>query len=460
MAFQGTGLSIAGSTARAGELYTGDGQGDLGSGGSPVSDFPTASVPTTAVIGSRMQAYYKNGIWRLAREITPPKVFYPSCLSDSVDAVFPVQATLVGIGPGVFLADRLLQSSKFNGKNVLLNFNASSGTFSNEWIVTAIDPPGNSLYSASFTQQRNARRRPNTNYAGKLVWQGRSNCLSGLSFENDFSNASWVKVAVTPSTVAGAAPGGANAQRLTETAVNSAHSVTHAFSTPTPAIGGFATPLVGTTVRYMGRFKTGTLATPRNLVYIEANGGTSRCFFDLNAGVVGTQTASTGIITALGGGWFMCEMEFVFASGDVRYGIATGVAGAEVISYLGVVTADLLCWKMNTNALAVRWFNDWDAHRTQWRIDVGIPNLPFFFWNLSSTPPTDAAGSYNENWTFFRTTVFPQVLADPFTLAVDPASGPFTDPAFNIQLAVGANPTEGQWFSGYAMADTILATIP
>lgn len=455
MTFQGTGLSINAGSAAPGDFYTSDGQSNDGTGGSPVTDFPPG-IPSSNLIQYRMRAFYKNNLWRLARE-NRIETIYPETLADSIDTTLAVNTTTDAVGPYIFFANRLLENSLLNGKEVLLQSNAIGGTFSNEWVPTTLSPPGTSPYSASFRNQKNARRRPNTTYKAKFVGQGESNCQSGLSFENDFTNASWVKVAITPTLNQGTDPlGGGTAQRLTETAANSAHSVTHAFSVPTPGIGGTAVPLVGTTVTYFLRIKTGTLATPRNWMYIEGNGGAVRVWFNTATGTVGTQTGGTGAMTNLGNGWWLAAMTFVFASGDARYGLANA---DNVVSYAGSVTADMLVYTANTNALAVRWFNDWNAHRTQWRIDTGIANLPFFFWNLSPTIPGPTAGSFLENWVFFRTVVYPQILLDPFTLGVSRAAGPFVDAPSNLHIAAGANDTEGEWLSGNDMGDLVLSTI-
>lgn len=446
--FENTGLSVAAGSAAHMRFFSAAGQSNLGTGGSSPSEMPT-SIPSSAELQYRMYNYYKDGLWRRAKESL--------VVSDIANIVFDVLQSTEAIGPLIFFMNEIMLDPRLNTELVGMCSNAVGGTFSIEWIPSALTPPGATLYSADFTQVRNARRRPNSTYTAKIVWQGESNAQTGLSFENVVSDGAWVKVAVTPTSNVGTAPDGTGtAQRITETVANSAHTFSHAFGVAIIG-GGTAVPRVGTTVTYGMRFKTGTLAAPRNWVYIEGNGGTSRCWFNLNTGAVGTQTASTGAMVDLGNGWWFCTMTFVFASGGVTFGLATGDG---VTSYAGSVTSDVLAWDATTNAMAVRWLPDWQDHRTQWRIDTGQPNLPFFFFNLAPTSPNPISGSFYENWSFLRTSIIPQILTgDPDTHLVQAADGPWTDGS-RVHLSAGANPSEGEWASGISLAQAYLATLP
>lgn len=155
----------------------------------------------------------------------------------------------------------------------------------------------------------------------------------------DFSNAAWTATAVTFDTGITDPDGGTNAQRLIETIANSAHAVEQV-----PTNIGSASTVTASVAS-----KPGTFATPRTRVYIEGNGGTSRCVFNVNTGAIISQTGGTATITALSGGFYRCTMTYTRTSGTaVRYGLASGDA---TFSYVGLITADLILYDATVTEL-------------------------------------------------------------------------------------------------------------
>lgn len=146
-----------------------------------------------------------------------------------------------------------------------------------------------------------------------------------LTQTSSFDHTDWTKTNTTVN--ADQAIGGqTTCDQVVETAVDAVHTVAQ-----TP--GNIGTQ----SATYTIDAHAGSLAAARTWIYLQGNGGGSRVWFDLQNGVVGTQTAATGTITALGSGWYRCSMTFTYASGGYTCGLATADG---VSSYLGDVTAD------------------------------------------------------------------------------------------------------------------------
>lgn len=138
-----------------------------------------------------------------------------------------------------------------------------------------------------------------------------------LTAPNDFTNAAWTKASVT-------AP---SANRIVEVAASAVHRVGQ-------LPGSAATEI--STVTFDVEHGAGSIN--RDYVYIEGNGGSMRCFFNISTGALGTQTGGTATITDLGAGRFRCQVVFVNTTGQATFlGISTD---GSTLSYLGDVNAD------------------------------------------------------------------------------------------------------------------------
>lgn len=232
-----------------------------------------------------------------------------------------------------------------NGVQNLLNVTAS-------WTRFAFaSPSGNSYWWVSTAGDQGTTR-----VADFLLWgaqqeyvSGQSNQapgeyvsvgaekLNGLIYTQDFDNATgWGKSSVTVTANAIAAPDGTlTADKIVEVAASAAHGVTQTQTTPT---------LAGTTYTSSCYAKAGERSWTMLQLTTIAFGATTRAWFDLSLGVVGTVDNGSAAITDAGNGWYRCVFTATTSVGGATTTVWHSTTGDGVTSFLGDITKGLYLW--------------------------------------------------------------------------------------------------------------------
>jgi hypothetical protein len=159
----------------------------------------------------------------------------------------------------------------------------------------------------------------------------------------EFDNAAWAKTNVTVAANQAVAPNGTTtADRFAETTATDFH-----FAVQTIAFTSGASYTVS------AYFKKGTGATAPNFVQLTFPGATfgtgQYANFNIDTGVVGTNTGGTAAITNVGNGWYRCSWTATATatassgSGLVVFTNNNDAAG-RVPSYAGATTSDVFVW--------------------------------------------------------------------------------------------------------------------
>lgn len=139
----------------------------------------------------------------------------------------------------------------------------------------------------------------------------------------DLSNAAWTKSDSTAAANILANPwdGTVTASRMLEAATTAPHAVTQAYT------------FTAVQHTYMAIVRGGL---GRNWVMLRAAIGASTwdCFFNVNAGTVGTASGATGSMVALGDGWYLCILVFTPTSGAGTVQLLASTDGST-LSYAG-----------------------------------------------------------------------------------------------------------------------------
>lgn len=158
--------------------------------------------------------------------------------------------------------------------------------------------------------------------------------IQSETFDGTAGSIALVNVTCTPNVVT-APDGSLTADKLVETAVNSTHLYVQNI------IGLFANTRVTLAVY--------AKAAERSWLRITEGGSvTAVAFFDLSAGVLGSVSGTgspSSRMTAIGNGWYRCEMSFTTLATSTAGNFEAGpTTGDTVTSYLGDVTKGIYVW--------------------------------------------------------------------------------------------------------------------
>uniref|UniRef100_A0AB39BZ06 Tail protein n=1 Tax=Pakpunavirus sp. TaxID=2833053 RepID=A0AB39BZ06_9CAUD len=172
---------------------------------------------------------------------------------------------------------------------------------------------------------------------GLLIEEQRTNLLT---YSSDFANAAWQKEYVSISSGVAQSPDGtANAAKMVENSANSTHQIRLTIN-PSATTAGVS---VAVYVKADGRSRV------RVFVYgtavFTASGYAERgAYFDLSAGTVTSNDATTSSISAIGGGWYRISIsQSVVAAGIFNFKVSL-VSSSGATSYQGDGTSGIYIW--------------------------------------------------------------------------------------------------------------------
>jgi hypothetical protein len=167
--------------------------------------------------------------------------------------------------------------------------------------------------------------------------------LSSLIISNGeaFDNATWTKLdtardVVTAYAAANPVDGRTNACSVKSYSMNVAHGVTGAGT------------LTAVNHNFSVYAKKG--ASAFDWLYMSSNTAAASCYFDLDTGVVGTATASTGAIQSMGDGWYRCSMTFLGTAAAHTFQVGPAQADTDNAFVGGVTVVD--CYLFGAQVVA------------------------------------------------------------------------------------------------------------
>jgi len=195
--------------------------------------------------------------------------------------------------------------------------------------------------------------------------------LSNLLISNGeaFDNATWTKLdtardVVTAYALANPVNGKTNACSVKSFTTNAAHGVT-----------GAAT-LTAVNHNLSVYAKKG--ASAFDWLYVSSNTASASCYFDLDAGVVGTAAAATGAIQDVGGGWYRCSITFLGTA--AAHTLQIGPAQADTDNAFAGSGAAIDCYLFGAQCVAdskPRVYSDL-TDTIDWSIPFGWTNYTVF----------------------------------------------------------------------------------
>lgn len=158
-----------------------------------------------------------------------------------------------------------------------------------------------------------------------------------LGWSEAFDNVAWAVEGTSVAANVAAAPNGSlTAERLTETAVTSAHALSQTVT------------LVAGRYKYSVYLKKGSGATAPDWVQLTFGGNSfDWANFNLSTGAIGLQSGSSAAIAPVGDGWYRCSLDCVPTAGNTSVQVAftnNTNASSRRPSYAGATTSDVLVW--------------------------------------------------------------------------------------------------------------------
>lgn len=145
-------------------------------------------------------------------------------------------------------------------------------------------------------------------------------CRNLLKYSQQFDNAAWAKTRSTVSANSAVAPDGTTtADTIIE---DNTAAQSHSIYAAAPVLTASTNYILSVYAKKGNR----TCIMPRVSVL---DGSTPRCSFNLDTGVVGTQTGSTGTIQSVGDGWYRCVMSFNSSAGVSATSLAFALEEAD-----------------------------------------------------------------------------------------------------------------------------------
>ena len=172
---------------------------------------------------------------------------------------------------------------------------------------------------------------------GILVEEARTNlCLQSQTFDN----ASWAKTNATVSANVLASPDGtANADKLVESVATGQHRVDQAITVSNAAAYTFSVFAKADT----------RLAIALRIITGATN---ASAIFNLQAGTINITSAGTSSITAVGGGWYLCQVTgtTTSTSATAYINLQDTAGGTSLGSYTGDGTSGVYLWQAQLEA--------------------------------------------------------------------------------------------------------------
>jgi hypothetical protein len=152
-----------------------------------------------------------------------------------------------------------------------------------------------------------------------------------VTYSEDFTDASWVKVIGSVTADATTAPSGSLADKYVEDTSNSYHRV--AFAAPVTSGNSYSLSVFA---KYSGR---------QYLVMNAQALFNARSIFDIQAGTVASTPLGTATIDDMGNGWFRCSITATASSShtSTQFYIGTNTSAADT-AYLGDGTSGIYLW--------------------------------------------------------------------------------------------------------------------
>lgn len=177
-----------------------------------------------------------------------------------------------------------------------------------------------------------------TAYTGPAV-TNRNSVMNNLTYSEELDNAAWTKAetTITASATANPRDGTTDADRINESTANAQHFISQ--------VAAYVA----------GEYTFSVFAKPFNRDWIQINAydGTDSHFvrFDITNGTVGTESGATGVMYAVGNGWYLLVIRFAAVVGTGAVIIQT-MQDSSTTTYAGTTTCGCYAWGAQLMATA------------------------------------------------------------------------------------------------------------